>query len=105
VKLSDLKPCAVCGGPLPPIWRVVRVSLAALDREATNGVLGVSQMMGGLHVPGALAIAEALAPASDQAVMVLGDKDKSMMDEFNICQGCFLTKPIDLALLQERAGG
>src|SRR5580698_11127776 len=94
MKLSELRPCAVCRGPLVPIWQVVRISMAALDRSKTQRVLGMTQFFGGN-----LALAEVMT--SDDCVMVLGDQDPAMMTEFNICQTCFLKGPINLAELVE----
>jgi hypothetical protein len=103
MKLSMLKPCAVCGGPLPPIWQVVKVSMAALDRNATNSVLGVSQILGGSGQ--ALAIAEVMAPGAEEAVMIAGEKDDSLWAQFNVCQACYLTKNFNLAEVAERERG
>ena len=97
MKLSELRPCAVCHGKLVPIWQVIRVSMAALDRRNAQRVLGMTQFF-----DGNLALAEAIT-SSDDCVMVLGDKDPSMMTEFNICQTCFLKGPINLAELVEAA--
>jgi hypothetical protein len=51
LKLSELKPCAKCGGPLrkPPSiqWYVVRMCHAMLNPRATNEVLGLAQYFQG----------------------------------------------------------
>jgi hypothetical protein len=101
MKLSELTPCAKCGGKLVPIWYVVRISMAMLARKATSSVLGLSQMFSaGNPLSGqALAIAEVMAPGADEAVIIAGDKDKSLMTEFNLCQQCYLEG--HLALIQE----
>ena len=74
MKISDLKPCAACGGPLlcPPcaVWYVIRVSHAMPHPRHAREVLGLTQILGG-----AVKVAEAMAPAADEAVMVLGDKE------------------------------
>jgi hypothetical protein len=97
VKLSELKPCAVCKGPLPPIWYVLRMSMAFLDRKNTNAVLGLNQIFGG----DALHLAEAFAPGAEEAVVVGMDQDKELMREFHICQNCYLMKRIGLAEISE----
>ena len=99
MKLSDLKPCAVCGGPLPPIWYVVRASMAMLNERAARGVLGLNTIFGGQ----ALALAETMAPAADEAVMVAMDKDRDLMHEIHICQQCYLMKEVCMGELTERS--
>lgn len=94
MKLSELKPCAVCKGKLTPIWYVVRISMAMLKPTAANGVLGLQQMLG------SLALAEAMAPEPD-CVLVMGDEEPALMTEINVCQQCFLMKPLDMAILME----
>lgn len=69
MKLSELKPCAVCKGKITPMWYVVRFSMAMLKPQAANGVMGLMQMLGG-----SLALAEAMAPEPD-CVVVMGDKE------------------------------
>lgn len=100
MKLSDLKPCASCGGSLPPIWYVVRMSLAMLDQKATQDVLGLNLIFGG-RSPRSLAVAEAMAPDSD-AVIVAGDKDPELMNVFHLCQQCVMLGKVDLAVLMEK---
>ena len=97
MKLSELKPCAVCKGKIAPIWYVVRISQAMLKPQATNQVMGLMQMFGGN-----LAVAEAMAPDTD-CVMVMGDEEPSLMTEINICQNCFLHGSLDLVILTEAA--
>jgi hypothetical protein len=67
-----------------------------LNRKAASEVLGMTQIVGG-H----LAIAEAMAPSSEVAVTIAGDKDPALMTELHICQNCFLKGRIDLAILIE----
>jgi hypothetical protein len=97
MKLSELKPCAVCKGKIAPFWYVVRFSMAMISPHAANGVMGLTQMFGGN-----LALAEAMAPEPD-CVKVLGDEEPDLMTEVNICQECFLMKPLNMALLMESA--
>ena len=97
MKISDLRPCAVCKGKLPPMWYVIRFSMAFLDRASASQVLGLSEMFGG-H----LALAEVFAP-SPETVVVGMDRDPNLMTEVFICQACFLDKHINLAILSEAA--
>lgn len=95
MKLSELKPCAVCGGKLVPIWYVLRISQAMLKPNAANTVLGLRQMFGG-----SIALAEAMAPEPD-CVLVMGDQEPLLMDEIHVCQACFLEKSLDMPVLME----
>lgn len=100
MKLSELKPCGVCRGKIVPIWYVVRASQAMLKPSAANSTLGLLQHFGGMHNPGALAVAEAMSPDPD-CVMIFGDADPHLMTEIFICQQCALMKDINLAMLME----
>ena len=89
MKLSELKPCALCGGPLVArqglaTWYVLRVSQAMVSPRAASQVMGLSQIFGG-----SLGLAEVLAPDADGAVMIFGDKDPRLMQELHICFDCF----------------
>lgn len=95
MKLSELKPCAVCKGKLFPFWYVVRVSMAMAKPGSSNQVLGLMQMFGG-----SLALAETMAPDPD-CVMVMGDENPSLMNELHICQECFLMKPLEMGILMD----
>ena len=97
MKLSELKPCASCGGKLVPIWYVIRVSSAMLKPQPANQVLGLRQILG------SLTLAEAMAPDAD-CVLVMGDADPQLMTEIQICQPCFLEGKVELPLLMEKAG-
>lgn len=97
MKLSDLRPCDQCHGKLVPTFYVVRFSQALFDATNTNAVLGVHQIFGGQ----ALRLAETMAPGADEAVLVFGDKDKTLETELFLCQPCFTDGPIDLAMLWE----
>lgn len=100
MKLSELKPCPLCNGPLlsqgMATWRCIRVSHATLDRRAAREVVGLTTMFGG-----ALGLAEVMAPAAEDAVLVMGDKDKALMDEVHICYDCYVYKLEPLMLLVE----
>ncbi len=84
MKLSELRPCDHCGGPLPPIWYYVRVSQCMLDRKATNETLGLTQMLGSLQV------AEAMGARTEDAVVILGEKIPTMWNQIFLCQDCAL---------------
>lgn len=98
MKLSDLTPCACCHQPLAPHFYIVRVSQAMVMPQATREVMGTAMILGGLENPGALRIAEVMAPNAENAVMVFGDEDSALMTELIICQQCVLTGNTDLAI-------
>lgn len=101
MKISELKPCAICRGPLPPIWYVVRMSMALLDKNATNAVLGLNQIWSG----NALGLAEVMVPGADEAVIIGMDRDKELMTEIHVCSDCYLMRQVSLAELSEGAAG
>ena len=101
MKLSEARPCDKCRGKIVPMFYRVRVDLAMFNAGNTNGVLGTAQILGGLGNPGALAIAEVLAPRADDAIIFAGDKEPSLVTELFLCNDCYLGGEIDLAMLFE----
>ena len=102
MKLSDLKPCACCAGPLlNPMtgqWYVLRISQAMVNPRAANEVLGLAQ-----YFQGHMGLAEMFAPGTDDAVWVLADKDKRLQTELHVCFNCFHDKLGQLGVLLEKA--
>ena len=100
MKLSELRPCDSCDGPLrTPMnagFYVVRSSLAIFKPAAANQVLGLTQIF-----QGALGLAEAMAPDPD-VVLVAGDEQPELLEELLICGECYLGKPLDLPILVEK---
>lgn len=95
MKLSELTPCAGCGGPLPPIWQTVRVSITMLDRQATNETLGLTQFF-----QGNIALAEAMGGFSGREIV-----EAPSPATFNLCQTCFLMRSVNIAECTENAKG
>lgn len=97
MKLSELKPCAGCGGPLLVKhigqWYVVRSSMAILNPQAANQTLGLAQFF-----QGSMALAEAFSPAVNDAVIICGDKEPALLDEVHLCFECFYGKPLGMLL-------
>lgn len=85
MKLSELKPCAHCGGKLPPVWYLVKVSQCMLDPQATNQTLGLAQMF-----QGNLALAEVMGARPDEAVKIVADELGVDWDRLFLCQDCAL---------------
>lgn len=102
MKLSQVRKCDSCHGVLAPqgMFYVVRASLAIVKASAYNQTIGLVQMFGGGR--GSLAIAEAMSP-QPEVVLIAGDEQKELMDEFLICQECYLSKGINFAQLAESA--
>lgn len=96
MKLSQIRPCDNCRGKIAPVFYVFRISQAIFTPEA-NRTLAMMQYLGGN-----VELGELFAPGSDDAVVVMGDKEKELMLELFICQQCFLKGPLDLAILWER---
>ncbi len=47
VKITELKPCGGCGGPVAPAFFAVEVRQHVVNPEAVNQILGLNQMFGG----------------------------------------------------------
>lgn len=114
MKLSEVPLCIECNqppiGPGKGPFYVLRSSLAMVDPRAASGVLGVTQIMSGGRPPTgrSLLVAEALAPGSDDFVMILGDKEPKLMTEVVVCQRCFMASeslPRWIEKANEKSGG
>lgn len=77
MKLSELRPCALCGGKVYPIFYRVRVEQVMVDVGKVNQVLGLNHVLGGK----ALGVAEAMSPV-DEVTFEVGSK------EAILCQEC-----------------
>lgn len=86
MKLDDLKPCASCGGPVAPIFFLVRITQA-------------------LVMPGARsATASDEIRNSDDAVIVFGEKRPHLYTEVFMCAPCYHGGSSNLARIVERLG-
>jgi hypothetical protein len=109
MKLSELRPCVSCNhppiGPGKGPFYVVRITMAMVNSKAASGILGAMQIVSGGSPPthAALVIAEALAPAAEDFVMIFSEKDPSLQTELVLCQDCFLMKDHNFAVLVEKA--
>lgn len=95
MKLSEMRPCDNCQGPIAPIFYVVRISIAAFEKQATNEVLGMHQFFGGQS----LALAEVFSPSPDP-VKIGSDQFPELETRAFICQKCWLAD-INLAMVTE----
>lgn len=87
MKLSELRPCDRCRGPVGLVFSIVRTSLAVVNQKAAREVVGTAGILGGLSNPGALRVAEALAPQAE-AVVIAGEKDPNLWSELVLCLAC-----------------
>lgn len=105
MKLSELKPCACCKGPLisasARFWYCVRVSQVILDPKAMRDTIGLMQIMGGRDDAWTLKVAETLSPNAEAAT-ILGDKERALMTELHICFECMIGRFGDLMGVVER---
>lgn len=79
MKISELKPCDVCGGKIAPIFYRVTVEQMMINAQVVNQVVGLATMFGG-----ALGIAEIFAPSDDAAV-------KLQENTVTLCGDCAYT--------------
>lgn len=103
MKLSEAKPCAICGGPLlgqPHVgsWYVVRVSQAMVMPRQANQVVGLAQIF-----QGSIGLAEVMAPDADGAILIMGDKEPALMTELHICFDCMHIKCSELPMAMDRS--
>lgn len=98
-KLTDLRPCDRCGGPVGFQFYTVRTSLTFVKLQAVQQFAGMHMFFGGRA---SAALIENFAPEAADAVIVAGDQEPKLMTEFVICSGCYLDHPIDLPMLTEQ---
>lgn len=102
MKLSELKPCACCRGPLlkPPTgnWYVLRQSIALIKPRAAQQVVGLSMMFGG-----ALGLAEAMAPDAEAVAILCDEPGGGKAAEIHVCFDCYVRRLGDLVGLFEAA--
>ena len=95
MKLSEIRPCDNCGGNLQPIFYLVDTTLAILDHQAINQVIGMTHYM-----QGHLQLAEMFSPKPD-VVTIAGDKDPNLRTRLFLCQDCYMMQGVNLAKLSE----
>ncbi len=81
MRLSELRPCDLCGGAIAPIFYLVDVQVAVVDAQATNTTLGLRQALGGSMV-----LADAMGPGGE---VRLGGPE--LTTRLFVCQGCHLS--------------
>jgi hypothetical protein len=99
-KLTELRVCDNCSGPVGLIFQVIRVSIAVVNPKAVQEFLGMHQFFGGqAHAN----LVMNFAPAADQAITIAMDEDEyaSLTTELFVCMSCFALR-VDLPVLVER---
>ena len=96
-KMLDLRPCDNCDGPLVPIFQVIRVSMAVLNRKATNEQLGLTQMMGGTGM------GAHMGAHGDNVVDVLAQQKDGEWTDLLVCQQCYIAGVDPCQLAEKRA--
>lgn len=99
MKVSELRPCDNCGGPIAPAFYRVKVTQALINADAVNEFLGMHLFFGGRA---SAALVENFAPKSNDAALIFGDKDPQLETTLLLCQGCAIGASIDLGLLLSR---
>lgn len=99
-KLSDIRPCDNCAGPVGLIFYIIRFSLVVVNRRAVEEFAGMHQFFGGRA---STALVENFSPSAADAIKIpLDDPEfKELVTELFICGKCYL-EPLDLPQLAER---
>lgn len=99
-KLTDLRPCDNCSGPVGLIFQVVRTSVAVVNHQAVNEYLGMHRFFGSKAHD---ALVMNFAPAAHKAITIAMDEaeHKELTTELFVCMTCYSTG-IDLPVLVER---
>lgn len=104
MRLTDLKPCAYCNGPLRKgmvaQWYVVTSTIALINPRAANETLGMTQFFQGSY-----ALGEIFSPHADDAVIIAGEKDPALLTKIHICMDCMYGHPLGhmLEAINERS--
>ncbi len=96
MKLSELRPCDVCSGPVQTVFYLVTISLAVVDVEKANRVLGLNQIYGG----SAFELAEIMSP-DPECVKILEEEMSEPPEKIFVCQDC-ATKDLNVLALMEK---
>lgn len=108
IHLRELRPCDVCGKgllkredgdlPVPSTLNVYRIKIDSLlyDQGAARGVVAITTYFGEERVPGALAIADAMAPDTELL------KCFATTPDLLVCWWCFVDGG-PLAAIEEAA--
>jgi hypothetical protein len=97
MKLSEIRMCDNCDGPVSQMFYVARFSIALIKPDAGNQVLGLARMF-----RGSMALAEVMAPEPDCITVAMDDKEhQGLTTELLLCTNCYCGN-VNLALLAEK---
>src|SRR5208282_4580381 len=99
IGIKELRGCDACGGQIAPFFKVVTVQFAMFNNRNLRTLLGTTDILGGIHNPGALAIAAVMAPGADEIITVSLEPYTTV--ELFICQKCEMGE-INLAEVAQR---
>lgn len=71
IGVRDIRPCDACGGKLLPAFHHIQVRDAVIDLQNARSFLGTVEILGGPFNPGAAAVAEVMAPGTNEIATVL----------------------------------
>jgi len=95
VKLSDLRPCDFCNGPVGFCFRVITIALAVVNRRAVQEAVG-------FHAMGwPLGLTEAMGAHASSGDPVAVAEDNELVTRLFACQDCYATKLSALAVAAE----
>lgn len=95
MKLSELRPCDNCGGPVGTTFNILRHSIVAVNAEKANRVLGMAQFF-----QGHLGLAEVMGP-EDNPVIIAGEFNPVLWTDLFICQDCYYQKHLSIPSMME----
>lgn len=98
LSLRDLRPCAICGGPLTgadrvPIFHMFEHELATVRASAVNEFAALWQFFGGEDRPGSAEIAAIFSPGVEDAVQLgseISPRVPGMRERFFVCHDCYV---------------
>lgn len=96
MKLSDLRPCDNCGGPVGTSFNLIRHSLVVMNAHKANRVLGMSMMF-----DGSLQLAEVMGTDPD-CVTIAGEFNPALWTDFYVCNECYYKKFLSILALMEK---
>ena len=99
MKLTKLRPCDKCGGAVYPQFYVLKFSLAFINPDSVNKMMGMAQFLGGGE--NGMSLASVFTDTHD-AVKIAGKEDKALWNELYVCQNCMIEHYADLMILAEK---
>lgn len=96
--ITDLKPCAKCGGPIVPICHRIRIDMGVMDQQNMQQFAGMYNYFGGKSA----SLAAIFAPGSNELVKFTTDVDPAAGTTLFLCNNCYCSGDLDIAVLVEQ---